>query len=589
MRLSRPGRAALALGLAALTLSAQQPAPQTSAPAPSAPSGVPATVLRVTTRLVLVDVVVTDKQGQPVTDLTRDDFTLLENGKPQRIATFSLESPAQRVQQEAPSPLPPNVYTNKPEYRLPPGPLTVLMLDALNTPMQDQAYAREQMLRYLRTQLQPNQRTAILVLTGALLILQDFTTDPKALIAAVEKYNPEHSPRQPEQGYLANPEAVAKIADMASNATANLQRFEEEYNAMLTDSAAGITLGALRAIARALAGYPGRKNLVWVSATFPFSLTPEDDSNPMTYRNYSNEIRQTASVLSDAQVAVYPVDARGLVGFPMANAGDSLRGRTGRAFAGPTFSGELNRRYDSLYNTHATMQTLADATGGRAFINRNDIDAAVARSVADGSTYYTLGFYPENKDWDGKFRRLQIKVVRQGTELRYRRGYYAVDPTAQLVLAKNKGKESRTEDEQRNDALKATLLSAMPATLVTFRAALFPPPVPAATARVQVGFIVDSPSVLFEPDPGGLRHASLDFLVAVITPQGKLVRTANDTVDADLTPENFSRVQQEGLRHLMTVELPPGRYLLRLVVRDNRSGMMGSTDAPLLLQDPNKT
>ncbi|HSC77620.1 MAG TPA: VWA domain-containing protein [Candidatus Acidoferrales bacterium] len=584
MRWIRLWRATAIVLLGGLALSSQQP--------PPAPTNVPATVLRVTTRLVLVDVVVTDKQGRPVTDLTRDDFTLMENGKPQRIATFSLENPGGGVQQAAiaPAPLPPNVVTNKPEYRLPPGPLSVLLIDALNTPMQDQSYAREQMLRYLRTQLQPNQRTAILVLTGDLLILQDFTADPKALIAAVEKYSPERPARQPEEGYIANPEAVAKIADLPSNAAANLQRFEQEYNAMLTDSRVSITLGALRAIARALAGYPGRKNLVWVSATFPFSLTPEDDSNPMTYRNYSNEIRQTASVLSDAQVAVYPVDARGLVGFPMASAADSLRGRTGRAFSGPTFGGELNRRYDSLYNTFATMETLAEATGGRAFRNRNDIDVALARSIGDGSTYYTLGYYPESKEWDGKFRRLKVQVLRKGTELRYRRGYYALDPTAKLVLAKkDKDKEPPTEDEERNAALKTALLSAMPATLVTFRAAVFPPPAPAATAPVQVGFIVDVPTILFEPDPGGLRHASLDFLVAVITPQGKLVRTANDTLNADLTPENFSRIQEHGLQHLMTVELPPGRYFLRLVVRDNRTGLMGSTDAPLVLESPDKT
>lgn len=584
MRLIRLWRAAAIVLLGGLALPSQQPPPPLA--------NVPATVLRVTTRLVLVDVVVTDKQGRPVTDLTRDDFTLMENGKPQRIATFSMENPGGGIQQAAiaPAPLPPNVVTNKPEYRLPPGPLAVLLIDALNTPMQDQSYAREQMLRYLRTQLQPNQRTAVLVLTGDLLILQDFTADPKTLIAAVEKYSPERPARQPEEGYIANPEAVAKIADLPSNAAANLQRFEQEYNAMLTDSRVSITLGALRAIARALAGYPGRKNLVWVSATFPFSLTPEDDSNPMTYRNYSNEIRQTASVLSDAQVAVYPVDARGLLGFPMASAADSLRGRTGRAFSGPTFGGELNRRYDSLYNTFATMETLAEATGGRAFRNRNDIDVALARSIGDGSTYYTLGFYPESKEWDGKFRRLKVQVLRKGTELRYRRGYYALDPTAKLVLAKkDKDKEPPTEDEERNEALKTALLSAMPATLVTFRAAVFPPPAPAATAPVQVGFIVDAPTILFELDPGGLRHASLDFLVAVITPQGKLVRTANDTLNADLTPENFSRIQEHGLQHLMTVELPPGRYFLRLVVRDNRTGLMGSTDAPLVLESPDKT
>ncbi|MFQ5778639.1 MAG: VWA domain-containing protein, partial [Terriglobia bacterium] len=152
--------------------------------APGPQAQLPAAVLRVTTRLVLVHVVVTDKQRRPVTDLTLQDFILQENGKRQKIAVFSLEQLARRVrEQPAPPPLPPHVYTNRPEYRKPAGLLTVLLLDLLNTPVRDQAYAHAQLLRYLSTQLRSGHRIAVLALTSKMFLLQDFTSDPELLRA----------------------------------------------------------------------------------------------------------------------------------------------------------------------------------------------------------------------------------------------------------------------------------------------------------------------------------------------------------------------------------------------------------------------
>lgn len=146
--------------------------------------------VRVSSRLVLVDAVVTDRSGQRITGLTKDDFTVLENGKPQKISAFSFETP------EAPSPrpaLPPNVYTNRPEYDMPKGPLTILLLDGLNTAVADQGYARSQLLKYLGSQLQPGQPVSVYTLAGSLRLLQDFTGDVDLLKAAVEHFNPQTS------------------------------------------------------------------------------------------------------------------------------------------------------------------------------------------------------------------------------------------------------------------------------------------------------------------------------------------------------------------------------------------------------------
>ena len=155
--------------------------------AQSQPTEPPVPTIRVNTHLVLVDVVVTDKSGKRVQGLKAEDFTLQEKGKNQKISIFT--SAAENKQAAAPK-LPPGIYSNKPEYRSPGGPVVVILLDAVNTPFKDQAYARQQMLEFVRNQYKPGQKTAVLTLTGALGVLQDFTDDPDVLLAALKSYKP---------------------------------------------------------------------------------------------------------------------------------------------------------------------------------------------------------------------------------------------------------------------------------------------------------------------------------------------------------------------------------------------------------------
>jgi len=147
---------------------------------------VPAPTIRVTTHLVLIDAVVTDKQGNPIAGLHPEDFVVEENGKAQKIATFA--GPVQTA--SAPASLPPGIYSNRSQYRSTGGPVTVMLLDAINTPFSDQAYARRQMLSFVQDQYKPDQRMAVFTLTGSLNVLQDFTTDPQILYAALQRFRP---------------------------------------------------------------------------------------------------------------------------------------------------------------------------------------------------------------------------------------------------------------------------------------------------------------------------------------------------------------------------------------------------------------
>src|SRR6202041_3474713 len=295
----------------ASTISPQQaPSPQSQPPAS-------AVTVHQTTRLVLVDVVVNDKHGNHVTNLTAADFALRDRGQPQNIAVFSNEHAGESLAEKAPPPppLPSDVFTNRPEYRHLEGPPTVLLLDGLNTAVADQQSSHDYMLQYLRTQLKEGQKTAIFALNNSLLLLQDFTTDPRFLIAALDKNVPKASWELSGPGVTVLSPLEAR--DLPKKVIDNLDQLNQTNAAASMDARVHITLAALRSIARALGGIPGRKNLIWVSSAFPFSLVFTSSKYFDEHRSYGDELRRTSELLASARVAVYPVDARGLTTHPI--------------------------------------------------------------------------------------------------------------------------------------------------------------------------------------------------------------------------------------------------------------------------------
>ena len=560
----------LALFSASALRSQQAPSPQ-----------VPAPVLRVTTHLVLVDVVVYNKQGNHVTDLNAADFTLLDRGKPQKVRIFSNEHADESSAENAPlpHPLPPRVFTNRPEFRRPEGPLAILLLDGLNTAISDQLSSREYMLRYLQTQLSDGQRTAILALNESLVLLQDFTADPRLLIAALEKSNSRKSNELSDGAiYKLTPLEAQSLLPAMLRA---IDQFNQSRAAEATDTRVRITLAALRSIARAAGGFPGRKNLIWVSSAFPFNLQPGNGEFPNAQRSYASDIRRTAALLASAQVAVYTVDTRGLiVGTVTGNNSSTLVQTIQRSDNPMSVEEELANSHDATIGSHQTMQDLAKETGGLALYNGNDIAHAVALSTADGAHYYTLGYYPEGGSWDGKFHRIEVKINREGLKGRHRNGYFAVD-AAQTIASEN----PQQREHQAYDELRAALAGPLPATEVTFRVRV-PRPEPAEKAQVQIQFLVDSQAISFEVVENSLHHCNLDFMVAAISPDGKLMASDGHTVDVRLKPDQFTQANQNGLPFSMHLPLAPGNYSLHLAVRDNRTGLLGTLTLPLSVLAP---
>ena len=374
---------------ASATAQGQQPTYETSA------------VLKVKSRLVVVDVVARDGKGAPVTDLKQEDFTVLEDGKEQKLRIFNFQQPQDSVAAVAaqPSANGMNVVDNLPHVQAGRA-LNVILLDALNTSRLNQLSMREAMIKFLET-LPANEPIAVYLLSDRLRLLQDFTTDPALLKDVVRSFKGKSSPLLTAVSVDGSPIApiLPGVAQsLPPQMAAQIKAFQDQTTVDTTDQRVQATLVALNLLSRTLSGYPGRKNLIWLSEAFPFDVMLANISGrtSLNSRNYSPEIARTGNMLSDSQVAIYPLDARGLAGSGIFNVANEVN-RDGATLRG-SMASQMDRESDDRMAAHGTMNDLADRTGGRAFYNRNDLDGAVRDSITDGSTYYTLGYYPENKD-----------------------------------------------------------------------------------------------------------------------------------------------------------------------------------------------
>jgi len=562
-------------------------APQTSAQ-PQPESQGTATVLKIKTRLVIVDVIALDHKGSPVTDLEAKDFILTEEGNPQTIRSFSFQQPSQTPGQPAalvPVTLSANRITNMPRFKTNSA-LNVLLIDGINVSNINQKYVRDEMLKLL-AKLPAGQPLAVYAMGAKLRLLQDFTVDPSLLKAAVKKAKDNALGVRQESSNAADlPPGV--IEQMTDGMVQQVLRFGQEQAINQMDERVRLTVEELGALARNLSGYPGRKNLIWLSEVFPNYIIPDrTDIGTVTtvaaaqqsvIHNYQAQIDHTADLLSNAQVAVYPVDAGTLVNrdsYSSLSNSDSNGNYLGRSARGATRQGmgsaqasEINRASEAVMASHATMNSVADQTGGKAFYNTNNLEKAIRDGMEDGSTYYTLGYYPENKDWDGRFRKIAVKVNRPGVKLHYRQGFFAVEPTDPA---------KRDPKIQAIDIGSALDINNPISTALPFQAVVVPPS-PQNGNKVQINFGVDPHAIGFELKADGLQHASIDCGVRAYTKSGDALRTQGNTFDAALAPEQYQKVMKMIFPCNQTLELAPGEYLLRLAVRDKNNGLIGTAN-----------
>jgi VWFA-related protein len=497
-----------------------QNAATTPAPVAQSPG-----VLRANTRLVVVDLVATQEHGGAVADLKQEDFTVTENGVPQKIATFNFWKPAahpQPVQRQ----LPPGVISNSPAYGAGTS-YNVILLDAINTDFSSHAYAQDSLIKYLETnpEIQP---TAVYAMEGRLLLLHDFTTDTRALRDVVAGFKPQGPTHIPTVDAAASP-------------------FGSRGSFQVTNQGAQVTYQSMRFIARALAGYPGRKNLIWISEGFPFAVSPEDPlgDGSVISQDTAQAADQIANELMNAQVALYPIDAAGV---------------------------SINDRF----GPRVAMVNMAARTGGKTFYNRNDIEVGVRTSIDDGSTYYSLSYYPTDRTVDSKFRKIQVKVARPGVKLQYREGYFA--------LPSNPAR-TESQDAAAKTFSNALLLEAPAATGVLFQAAVLPPSEKTQN-KIVVNFGVDPHTVTFQKQSDGLQHAAVSCVVWAY-PAGKKgdpVMSESNSTTAALTPENFAQMMSSYFPCQRSLSLKPGSYNLKLGVVDRTTDMLGTMNTTVTVK-----
>jgi VWFA-related protein len=505
--------------------------------------------LHVTTRAVQVSVIAQDSDGHPVTGLTQNDFKVLENGGAQKIVSFAQHS--SRLSADVTPgvrPVSANTFSNRvgETTGVPPS-VTVILLDALNSDFHDMASARAQVVKFLR-QLHPEDRVALYELTTKLIVLHDFTSDTATLLRALGAApNPQSgAPDAPPQITAAT---EAKIMDSASKGalpapapgwlTAELQR-ENLFDQ--TNRVDGTT-DAFTQIAHHLARSPGRKNLVWISGSFPFYVAL-DPTRP-------SRINTSAQALSDANVAIYPLDARALVAQTLDQPGVLFSKH--KAAAPP--QGTLD-----------TMQMLAQGTGGIAYYNTNDLGRAIRRTSDDSSLTYELTYYPTNEKWDGRFRFIKVEVQGSGVHLRYRKGYFATPSTTSTPES-----QAKLMTAAARDSLEATELGLT----VQINA------VDAPDARkVKVEVRVDPDQLHFEWHAGQWSD-NVEVAWVELDSGGNDLGHGVKTLNLNFPDEMHDKTLKEGLAFANTIELVDACVELRLVARDSGTGAIGSVNIPL--------
>ena len=511
-------------------------------------------VLKSTTRLVQVNVIADDLQGRPVADLRKEDFQIKVEGKVQPISVFAVNSTAPFAASAALShverPLPANVFTNRLERNESTASgVTIILLDARNTAWADLVYAKAEIVRYLRN-LQPGDHVGLYVFGASLGVLHDYTANSADLLDRLETYR--QGQQLPDTSAGEPPGAIQDDVHVLDGWKRAVQENRAEQ-AFYTSNNVVATLRVLEFIASHLARVSGRKNLIWVSGGFPLCVNC-DQMGAKYVHNFNDEARHTERLLNDANIAIYPVDARGLMYDPRFDA-SHWRPQSGTVGSTPPIG----------VVEHQTMDELAGTTGGRAFYNGNDLSHAIQRAVDDSRVTYTLGFYPEDEKLDGKFHEIKIHLVeRRGLKLRYRKGYVARGDDPQDV---------HTRDKEMVDAV----WSPIDATALSLLARVDPG---SKAGSVDVTVKVDHTDISLQRQQDRWV-GRLDILYVQKDDRGDEYGNVSDKIDLRLKEANYQTLMTEDFLYQRSVERNSKADFLRIVVRDAASGSIGSITVPL--------
>jgi VWFA-related protein len=484
--------------------------------------------------------------------LKQSDFTILENGKPQQISDFDFESVdmAKPLNEATIGGLASSARGKTATSGVRPEDLKdhrliVFFFDLTSMQPEDLDRSVDAAKEFLNHKLQAADLIALVSLDTELKVDQDFTSDKDLLIGKIGMYNGTEGSAF-AQGATANSNQV----EDASGYTPD----ESEYNDINTDR----ELFALKAISQSLEKINQKKSLLYFSG----GLSRDGIENQASLRSAIN-----AAVR--ANLSIYSLDTRGLQAVsPLGDASTaSLRGTGGYN------GGAIQNNFNANFASQETLTTLSVDTGGKAFLDNNDFSPAFAQIQRDTSAYYVIGFHSTNQARDGRFRKLTVKVNRPGVKLEYRPGYYAP------ADFKHSGKEDRERE------LEDELASELPATDVALYLDAYYFRLDENRFYVPVSLIVPGSQIPFVK--GGDRDkATLDVIGEVIDDAKRPIGHVRETVK--LAVDQQQQARQKNIQYSTSFNLPPGKYHLKFVVRENQNGHMGSFEADVVLPDMKK-
>ena len=539
-------------------------------------------VFKVSTDLVLVDVVVTDKKGSPIRNLAPKDFHVFEDGVEQSIQVFKFEDvtkyEAELKQASAPPPASPKpavegsapvkiTIAKNEELAYSNRRLIVMMFDLSSLDVQDAIYARKSAEDYIRTKISPVDLVAVVVMAASLRVVQDFTNDHDLLVAALNKI---------KLGQSSGLAAMGQTDPTADDPTGTAENTNEDtsdpfsvddtqFNIFNTDR----KLVAIESIAKMLKDLPEKKSLIHFSS----GLQTTGIENEA-------QVRATVDAANRANMSIYAVDSRGLIAAPPG--GDASHGGTGGT---AMFSGGSQRNgLTQIASSQETLTTLSEDTGGRAFLDTNDLGQVFDQVQQDTQAYYLVGYYPSNTKHDGRFRKIKVSVDTPGAQIRFRPGYFAPKEFGQFTKEE---REHQLEEVLNSD----TPFSDLPFILAAYSFKAENPKNPKDNQMfVPVSLRLPSSDVPFLEKRNG-KEAEFDFVGQVLDPAkgNTMISYVKDAIHVKLDETTYARISAGGsIQYDTGFYLRPGDYKMKFIIREDQTGKMGTFEQDLKIPDLSK-
>ncbi|HET9529287.1 MAG TPA: VWA domain-containing protein [Blastocatellia bacterium] len=559
--------------------------------------------IRISTELVQMDVVVTDKKGKVVSGLNKEDFELFENGKKQQISFFEfvaggLRPGAVKAGEEAKAPGPevsPQGADAGDIRRI-----FAFVVDDLTIRHEDLVYIRQMLSTFVDSRMQPSDLVAIIRTVGGKGLLQQFTTDKvllrRAIAALTPRVHPLSAHNNPDAPNMPNnpqallagsdtsPDSVlgesSNPFDISSFEPADPNSINEETNRSIR---AFMSLGTASFVIDSMRELPGRKSLVLISGGMPIlSSRPGTESNNITLF-----LRALSDNATRAGVTIHTMDIRGLEAQRAVASFEETPGRSMISMPGSTAAtgtgGAFGRTADeamlgrSPIESHQSLRMLASSTGGLAILNKNNFDEGLEGILSQSEGYYLLAYTPADAKFDNKFREIKIKVKGNDYKVYSRQGYFAREERAAAATA------AATKQEQ----ILAAVRSPLARRDINLDATLLYKAAPPDQGTIDIHIVIDPRKLQFD-QVDGKQQTSLDVAGFVFDELGKLRGGFSETINANLSQEELARVSKGGLTYSANTTLPAGAYQVRLAVRDNKSNNIGTMSRYLEVPDLSK-